>query len=293
MPTVFVNGVECAYAAPQGRLQISESSTEEGPRVTIVYAVDWADRWPLVRALRGICVLDGSGGFARTPPYQLPAQYGPPDGGPLVCTAVGEFQYVGGLQSDESGEQFGQIVHVPATFSCVPWQFVDGDPAGQNDPSGQAWTVTKGKPSTQVFQPPGGTYYVGPFAPTGAPLDDANVAFYNPQNELQVIRKFLPRLYLDAFNSALGCANSVAMKFGDHTYGIADLLLLGLENEPYTDCVGNPVCDVILTFAGKIASGDSWQAVRTRDGSFHELNTKADGTGSKPLVTYDMTTLPR
>ena len=142
IPPIYVNGIPCAIALPDGRVAIAEASGPEGPEITIPYKCAWADRWNLVAALRGTCTGNITN-FQRSAPYSLP---GFPN---LVCTSVGQFGYIGS-GANPDGSIFAAQAIVPATFSAVPWMFADGDPAGQNDSSGQAWTVTKVKPSAEV-----------------------------------------------------------------------------------------------------------------------------------------------
>lgn len=281
-PTLFVNGVECSVAMPGGRLAAGESSGEEGPRASLTFQVPFAARWNLVAALRGTSTLAG-GAINRIAPYRYPPN------ARMVCTAVGEFEYIGSTV-DASGAVGSTLVKLPAQFSCVPWQFQDGDPGGQNDASGQAWTVTRIKPSCEVYQPAGGSYYVGPF-PAGTPLDESSIGFVRANQEIQVTRKMLPAMPLNAITAALGHVNLAAQTFGDQLYIAKTLLLVAAESEPYFDCLGNPVMDVNLTYLAKV--GTTWNRVQDRAGNYQFVNSKADGSGSEPFETYNFATLPR
>lgn len=282
-PTISINGISCTFAMPGGRLTIAESAGADGPQTTLVLQCDWEDRWDLVAALRGTCV-GNAYSFVRTPPYALPNN---PN---LVCTSVGEFQYIGSGVDGDDGSVFSQLARVPAQFSPVPWQFQDGDPNGQNDPSGQAWTVTRIKPSAEVYQPMGGTYYIAPF-PSTTPLDEASVGLLRANAEIQVTRKFLPAMPLGAIASLIGSVNFFPVQFGDQTYKLGKLLLIAVESsDPYFDCLGNPVIDITYTYLGRAFS---WNTVQDRSGVWNSLNTKADGSGTEPFDTNDFSTLPR
>ena len=296
VPTFYVGSVECAHRFPDGRFAIQEGSGESGPQVTVALKCYWDDRWNLIQALRGTCVGTISGGFTRTPPTQLINI--PINGLPLalqtnlVCTSTGSMEYIGS-GADETGALEGAFAVVPATFSPVPWQFVDGDPTGQNDASGQAWTVTKIKPSAEVYQPSGGTYHLGPF-PSTTPLDEASVGFLRANVEIQVTRKFLPNLPLSAINGALGKVNNTTMAFADLTFtgtGGKLLAVAAEESEPYFDCVGNPVMDYTVTYLGRNVA--SWNSAQDRSGNWQRIDSSAAGTGNPPFGNYDFTSLPR
>lgn len=282
IPAITINGVSCTFGMENGRLMISESATEEGPKTTLVLQTAWASRWYLVQALRGTCT--GSiNSFNRSAPFQLPSNSN------MVCTSVGEFQYIGSGANDD-GSVYAPLVRLPATFSCVPWQFQDGNPQGQNDASGQAWTVTRIKPSSEVYQPTGGTYWVGPF-PSTTPLDEASVGLFRSYQEIQQTRKFLPALDVSTFASAIGCVNYNPVLIGTETYLPGDLVLVGIESEPYFDCVGNPVCDVMFSYLGR--SNGNWQQIQDRSGNWQFINTSQAGTGNYPFKTFDFSKLPR
>lgn len=300
-PPIYINGVQCSYYAPEGRFAIKESAGPEGPVTTLVYKVDWADRWNLIQQLMPTCVIDESeAGFTRTPPFALPPPYSTNPNSNQVCTSVGDFIYLGNGWDPSTGEHEGQYVAVPATFSCVPWQFVDGNPAGQNDPSGQAWTVTKIKPSCEVFQPTGGSYWLGAF-PSTTPLDEASVGFLRANCEITVVRKFLPFLPLanlvqvdvdDNPNPGLGSANATDMGFADTIFDPGTLLLVGSEfSDPYFDCIGNQVCDWTQVYLGRV--GATWNQVQDRAGDWVEVNSSADGSGDAPFDLCDFTAFPR
>jgi hypothetical protein len=282
IPPIAINGVPCTFAMADGRLMISESAAEEGPKTTLKLQTAWANRWLLVQALRGTCV--GSiNSFNRSAPFALPSNNS------LVCTSVGEFEYIGSGANDD-GSVYSNLVRIPATFSCVPWQFQDGDPKGQNDASGQAWTVTRIKPSSEVYQPTGGTYWVGPF-PSTTPLDEASVGFIRSYQEIQITRKFLPALDVATFDVAIGCANSNTMNIGTQSYAPGFMLLVGIESEPYFDSVGNPVCDVTFSYLGRKEA--SWYKVQDRTATWQFVNSSAAGSGIAPFGSFDFSTLPR
>jgi|GEM_PF-4945693 len=295
-PTFYIGGVECAHRMPGGRIAATEASPAEGPQVSIPIKCAWDDRWSLVKALRGTCTLNPDGlTFTRSAPYALT------DNPRLVCVSTGAFEYIGSAV-DSAGNLAnpnGYAV-VPANFSPVPWQFDDGDPSGQRDASGEAWTVTKIKPSAEVYQPPGGSYWLGTF-PSTTPLDEASIGFLRANVEIQVTRKFHALMNLGAICDSLGCVNSTTMQFGDKTFdgdgGGSDptggtLLLIAAEaSEPYFDCLGNPVMDINYTFLGRTVAG--WNQVQDRTGAWVAVNSKADGTGDPPFPSFDFTTLPR
>jgi hypothetical protein len=283
VPPINIGGINCTFAMPGGRLAIGESSGEGGPTTTLVLQCAWSDRWDLVRALRGTCV-GTIGGFARTPPFLLPNN-------PLMsCTGVGEFEYIGsGAFAD--GSIYSALCKLPAHFSCVPWQFVDGDPQGQNDASGQGWTVTKLKPSAEIYQPSGGSYYLGPF-PDGKPIDEATVGFLRANVEIQVTRKFLPSMGLAQFRDAISNKNFAAMTFADTTFLPGYVILMAIEaSEPYFDCVGNPVMDYTCTYLARTVA--KWDYLQDRSATWQLVNSKSDGSGVPPTGSYDFNTLPR
>jgi hypothetical protein len=287
VPLININGVSCSYRMPKGRFAQSEGSPAEGPQVTIHYMCAWGDRWNLVQALRGTCLTGADGKTTvRTAPYALP------DNTNLVCVSTGAFEYIGS-GADASGNLAGALAVVPANFSPVPWGFQDGSPTDPGDPSGQAWTVTKLKPSVEVYQPSGGTYFLGPF-PSATPLDEATVGFLRANIEIQVTRKFMATLPLLQICSGMGMIASNTMQFGSKIFtGIGGGLLLAAseESEPYFDCMGNPCLDYTLTFLGRLQA--SWNSAQDRSGNWQRVSSNAAGTGNPPFGSYDMTLIPR
>ena len=144
-PTLNIGGVTCAIYVADG---ITESfPANSGATARVTFKCFWSDRYQLVRALRGYV-----NAFAASFAYVIPYQYPPSPN--LVCTGIGEIRGIG-PSTDSTGWLQYRFALVPAEFSVPSYQaFNYYDGAG--DPSGQLFTTTTFKVSSEVFVRPAG-----------------------------------------------------------------------------------------------------------------------------------------
>lgn len=281
-PLISVGGVPCTYAEDGSANALSEGyPAEGGATAKMVLRCPWALRGRLAFALRG-GISDAGGSPARVAPYAYP------ENPRLYCLSI---ESIKGLKPrvDQDGGLGYAEAEVSASFGVPPYQYAANPPYGPNDPSGAAWTTTTIRTSAEVVSPPDGGYYLGPFAPNGTRMDEANVGIVVPDVEITMTRHMLPQLPLAALIAAIGYVNAAPIAFGDYTFDIGRLLLVGAEDEPDCDPFGVPAFKLKYTLLGKTKD---WNQVIAADGSLQFLNTSQTGNGVGPYKYADLTALP-
>ena len=283
MPTtLLINGVSTTIAVEDtGGSAITEAIDQEGPTASVIFQCAYANRYTLIKGLMGTVIANGRQ-IVRVPPYQYPPS---PN---LYCQSISN---VYGIKArrDTSGWLIYDTARLTANFAVPKWQFNQAAPGGQNDPSGQPWTITKTKTSAEVFTPPGGSYYVGPF-PGGKPAEESSIGVVRPRTEISITRKFMPFLPLNEIQLLAGKVNQDTFIIGNRGLTAGMVLFVGANSEPSNDPAGNPTQDIEYTF---MANDDyDWNTFQAKDGTWQALNTKADGSGSKPFASGDFSLLP-
>jgi hypothetical protein len=151
-------------------------------------------------------------GFTRTPPFQHP------DNPQMYCMGVPDIR---GIKPyvDETGWLRYRLGQVTATFGVPTWQYFDNDPSGNNDPSGQAWTRTKFRESAEVFQPPFGSFFIGPFTGgTGTLINEATIGVVRPRVEISMSRLLVAMIPLNDSMDLIGTVNDETIQFGDYVF---------------------------------------------------------------------------
>jgi len=278
-----IGGVPCTIALEGlGEAAVVEHAGPEGATADVVFQCNYGDRFLLLRALRGTVAANGRA-VVRTLPYQYPAA---PN---LYCTGVDPITLVKPMR-DANGWVIGELARLTAHFEAPKWQFVAGDPAGQNDPSGQAWTTTKLKTTAEVFTPPAGAYFIGPFTPTGTAIEESSVGVVRPKTEISMTRKMLPFTPLQEIDAAEGKVNLYPVQVGNKVYAPGFVLFITGNTEPGSDVLGDNTYDVEYMF---IANSDyDWNTYQSKTGAWQKLNTKADGSGKPPFASADFALLP-
>lgn len=283
VPTYNINGIDVGFDFTDFPNIVSGSVDDDGPKETVRFKCAYEDRADLVMALMGGITVDG-GSFSRQAPFQHP------DNDQLFCTGIPDWR---GLKPfiDEDGWPRYQWAILTASFSAPNWQYFDNDPGGNNDPSGLAWTRTKFRESAEVFQPPFGSFYIGPFTGgTGTLIDEATVGVLRPRVEISMTRLLVPMFPLDDTMELIGSVNEDEIQFGDRTFPRGCLLFAGCSSEPRNDPQGLPCQDIEYTLLGNRTI--EWNQFMAKDGTYQFLNTKNDESGDYPFPYEDWSILP-
>lgn len=279
MSFLNIRGVTCAIAHDEGSPGITRTCGEYGPEVQVRFKTDWGS-WPnLASALMGSSRIDDAGNVVRVPPYNLP--WAPK----LFCVGLGDEQPQT-PRPDTSGWMYFETSIVTATFAALPYQIEAGDPEGQNDPSGLPYTITKFRVNGEVYSPPEGAYYVGPFTGSAKLMQPGTVGFIKPQVEISMLRIMMPRIPLSEVTALYGHVNDATIKIGNKTFPIGCLLFTGFNTDPRNDPDGRPVYDLEYTFLGH--DTQEFNQVQVESGVYEYVNTAADESGDYPFPYSDL-----
>lgn len=273
--TFPIGGVPCAIWAEDG---VKEAWPEDGPWAQVTFKCPWYKRYTVLQYLRGFSTYLGNGKLVRVPPWGYPSS---PN---LRCMEIGEIRGLGKIRTEPST---GWLVYewalIPAIFRVPTWGAFPQGAGTQYDPSGEAFTETRIKASGQVFTPPGGAYYfcTGLFA---GPVPQSSVGQIQGQLEINITRKWLPWVPVDAAMTLIGSVNNSTLQLSDHTFDQGTLMFYSMESEPAKDGATNLVWDVTYTLIGAIRD---WNKFLNPDGSWEKINTKADGSGTFPYPYFD------
>ena len=289
-PTFTINGVPCsAYMEDE----LVESYSDEGPRATVTFQCAWSQRQLLVQGLLGTVGLSG-GSIVRNLPYAYPYDQGADN--PRRCLDIPEIRGVKpradvGNNSGGTGWPTYQYARVKAVFGIPAWQCVAGNPGGQNDPSGLPYTVTKIKTSSEVFSPPGGSFYYKTGSNAGKPVEESTVGIVRPRVEIVMTRMSLPNLPLsNILFLSDGVVNQSEVTIGDYTFPEGCLLFLSANTEPRLEkATGNLLQDVEFNFLGNTEI--DWNMFMDRTGEYVLINDKSDGSGNPPFGYDDFSPL--
>lgn len=273
---INVNGVLANIALEDlgDQAIIEDTDVTNGATAKVVFQCPYANRYLLIKALMGSVSSSGPS-IIRNVPFAYPPS---PN---LVCTSVNNI--VGLKPSFVGGWVTYQLARMTATFGFVPWQFSQGNQNGQNDPSGQPWTVTKIKATSEVFQPPEGAFKEG----GGPSIDGSILGIVRPKTEISILRKFLPFVPLAQINLCSGRINKYPFQIANMIYPPGFVLFVSGSNEPSNDPLGNPTQDIEYSL---IANGDfDWNTFLTPDNNWVSI---VDKFNNPPFEMVDFSVLP-
>jgi hypothetical protein len=279
-PSLNIGGVTCTIDVEAGVTE--ESPADGGPTADVVFKCAYGSRYALVKALRGYVTTSGKS-INYHPPYRYPPS---PN---LVCSSIGTIR---GLQpkNDGSGWLVYKTAYVPAHFSVPTWTGF-ADQTNTPDPSGQMYCTTKFKVSSEVFSPPGGSYYYTAGTNSGQAVEESSIGIIRSRVEISMTRHKFPFVPLNAIMGLEGAAvNSAAVTFADKTFPRGCLLFGGMTSDPQPDAAtGDVYQELEFTFLGN--SSVEWNAFMDRKGAYQLVNSKADGTGSPPFGYFSFDAL--
>jgi len=289
-----IGGETCEiYWGPDGTSHgIRESWPAEGPRAVVHYACPWASRYRVMAALRG-----GWAAGVRVPPHAYP------DSPNLYCLSIGEVEGIKARRGDGGWASYQRAI-VPAEYGIPQWDTLASDPAAPlTDPSGKPFTRTRTRASAEVFQPPVGAYYWKAGPDSGKKLSDSTLGLIRPRTEIQVARLFSPYVPLDYARRCMGMVNSKPVRIADTTYEKGTLMLAAMNAGDASDdgngsgSVEGKTFEVEWTLIGNgyVFTGDGsatqfspdWNQFMGKDGQWHYVTTKSDGTGDMPYIYTD------
>lgn len=269
-----VNGISVTIAENGDGGGISESVAENGPQATVQFKCAYADRWTVIKGLMG-SVTSVGGTIIRTPPIPYP---------PLPTLFVTSIGTMKGLRPivDGTGWLAYDEVIIPANFTLPQWNF-EGPQDGRQDPSGLPYTTTRFRTSSEIFSPPGGSY----FFPDGKPITDSGVGFVRSRVEITMTRHMMPYPPLNASLFLQGTINDAPITLADYEFPIGTLLYLGMESpEPKAEpSTGALTYDLTFNFLGNYVL--TWNEYMKHDGLFYPINSVPDGSGQPPFFLAD------
>jgi hypothetical protein len=275
---------------------IGEAWPPDGPAADALFKCAWYDHYTVAQTLVG---------FGRgTPPWSWP---GSPN---LRCLSLGRIVGSGHprvLQAPRgvapnvipAGWVEYDYAIIPANFGILPYAIDTSGGGGGGtadpiqDPSGQPWTTTRFRISSEVVQPPGGTfYYKGDIgALVGKPAEKSQVGFMKPKIEISMTRHRVVTItpYIATISTLIGRINDSPLSFADVSFNKGCLLFGGFSGTESFDSIGNMTYEIEYSIIGQ---DEDWNWVMGRDGITYELNTKPDGTGRGPFRYADFGTIP-
>jgi hypothetical protein len=277
-----IRGVDCAIALEGGQPGITERWTEFGPETSVRFKCAWGERALLASALLGGVTINDDGTLDRVPPFNLPFAE------QLYCVNIGDVEPLQPYLDPSGWVAYVEAI-LPANFAALTWQAGANDPSGRVDPSGLPYTTTKFRVSSEVFQPPSGAYYIGPFGSTARPAPEALVGIVRPKVEIAMTRHWMPKVPLNDAMELIGGVNQEEITLGDRTFPRGCLLFAGMSSDPRNDPKGFPVQDLEFSFIGNHSV--EWNQFMSTDGSWQFLNTARDGSGDFPFAYVDFTPL--
>jgi hypothetical protein len=274
--------------ADMGDQAIVESWPPEGPTADVWFQCNWADRYTVVKYLRGGTIRSGNG---KTISYLRPASY--PDSPNMLCTAINEIRgikprvYQAGsfLPTGQSlpGWGYYELARVHAHFSVPTWDAVGQSP---QDPSGLPMTTTRYSSRAEIFAPPTGSFYYAAGAYNTKPVAESSAAVVRSRVEIAMTRHMVPYPYLSDIMEWDGCVNDQTVTFADRTFPRGCLLFLGADMDPVADPTTGERCwDYTFNFMGNF--NIEWNEFMDPAGVYVLINNSPAGTGDPPFEYID------
>lgn len=263
-PIFFINGVPCGL---QG---LDESVGRDGYSARMGIKCDWLSRGLVIAGLMGGVSLNGTQ-MTLTPPATSP--YFPR----AMCTSIGgikPFTYKP-IDFDNNGFPIYDMCIIEANFTVPPWTQFDEYPP---------FTTLSFNSAPEVFSPPGGSFYMPGLNET--PIAESSVGIIRPHCEITMTRELFPYIPDDAIMLMQGCLNSKTQIFFKRSYPVGCLMFIGADAERASDpATGNETYTVSYKFMGNYQV--DFNKFFGKDGQYHLLNTKPDGSGNTPFPYVD------
>lgn len=269
----MVQGVPCAIDLTGGEeaAVVESVPAGQGFQSKVMFHCYWGQRFDLIKALCGTAT-GTAGGITRTVPFQYP------DNPNAYCLSI---ESIAGTKFRKRDDGFAsyEFAHLAALFARPSWSF-DADVV--DDPSGLPWTTTRIKLSGEIFSPPGGTYY---WKYNMQPVPESAVGLVRSRQEISQTRHWLPYPPIDEVMAYIGTANSVEVTLGNHVYTVGTMLFVGANITEGLDCIGNRIYEAEYSY---LANDEvDWNSILARDGNYHLVNSKPDGSGVFPFAYAD------
>lgn len=271
---IEIGGVACSLVYEDG---VTESYLAEGPSASVTLKCPWARRLDVLKALLGSVAIAGST-VTRLPPHAYP------DNPNLKAVEIGEVRGLKPRRREDGWIAYDKAL-IPVTYRVPTWTFPDTD-GGFRDASGQPYTSTKFRVSSEVLVPPKGAFYW----PDGSTVEADGVGLVRSKVEISMTRHWMPYLPLNANLSLAGKLNSAAVRFADKSFARGTLLYMGMDSSFSRNTIGELTHEITYTMIGNESS--EWNAFLHRDGTYKLINTKADGTGLPPFGYADFASIP-
>jgi hypothetical protein len=282
-PSTFqIGGVTCKVFAGDndGQGAVDESwSMGSPPKAVAKIKCAYADRYTMFRGLVGSISISGTT-IIRNPPFQYPPSPG------LICTEISSCIGIGRMATDSTGWATWPAAIVTCVFSYPGFSTDSGSPAGQGDPTGQAYTTTRTRTSGEVFTPEGGTFFWNGGSDNGKQVSESSIGLVRPRTEISITRHMLPVMNLNFLESYIGSVNANPIPIGNYTYGTGTILFAGFSTEPSADVTGAPAQEVEYTLLAN-GNGQDWNQLIDRDYTFQFVSTNKLGGGTKPFEYKD------
>lgn len=291
--SITISGIPVTIATgPEGDDHGLRESWPEGQpaRITIHWKCDFSQRYTLIQALRG-----GYFGGVLNLPHACP--YSPN----LTCVGIGELAYIKPRVDADGLLTFASAI-IPTEYGIPSYDLLASSPGdSQKDPSGQAFTKTKFRASVEVFSPPSGAYFWESGPEAAKKVKDSQLGFVRPRAEISLTRLCLPAMPLDAAMRFLGSVNAAPVAIADTVYPRGTLLFASAGGNDNDDepswSIGGKTFEVEYSFVGNGDVDDGtgtdtffrpeWNHFLATDGHWRHINTKSDGTGSRPYRYVD------
>jgi hypothetical protein len=281
MSLITINGINCAIAQSESEPGIVRRWGPNGPEVSVRLLTSWGSVQALAAGLLGYITVNSDGSLSRTPPYNLP--WAPQ----LYCTSIADEKPL-----TPNGLSAGWFVYnesiITANFEALTWQVDGSAPGGRVDASGLPYTTTKFRVNTEVYSPPTGAFYVGPF-PSSKLLAEGSLGFVRPNIEVNMLRRWIADIPLSQAIQLAGYVNESDITMGNWTFPEGCLLFAGFDSEPKNDPNGFPTNDCTFTFLGH--ESVTLNEIMADDGTYQLLNDSAGGTGDPPFLEVDFSPL--
>ncbi len=279
-PTLAINGVAVTIAVENmGDRAVVERYSPE-PSADVTFLVPYESRNLVVLGLLG-GILQSGKSISRLPPLAYPPN---PN---LCCLSIGDTVGIKPRTNQLGWVEYSHVL-MPAHFGVPTWDFSHDTPTP--DLSNHLYTTTKFKGNVEVFSPPTATYFYKTGTYSGKPVAEANVGFVRSRCEIQFTRHRMPFVPVKAITAVVGGTNLTTITLADFDFPQGQLLLATWDVEPSSDpASGARTWDVTFNLLGDQTR--PWNQFMDPAGSWVEINSKADGSGSPPFTTQALNTV--